>query len=199
MLEWLKEILGENYTEEIDSKVSAEIGKGFVSKSDFNQVNTAKKKAEEDVKARDEQLENLKKSTGDLEDLKQQITALQTQNADAQKAYEKEIAKIKLANAVDSALTKAGAKNNTAVKALMTDFLKDAQLGEDGAVKGLSEVIDNLAKAESTSFLFADGGGKFKGLNPGDAGGKAPPAAGKKPEDMSYEEICTYIESGNKL
>ena len=27
MLEWLKEILGDSYTEEIDKKVSAEIGK----------------------------------------------------------------------------------------------------------------------------------------------------------------------------
>lgn len=39
MLEWLKEILGDSYTEEIDSKVSAEIGKGFVSRADFNTKN----------------------------------------------------------------------------------------------------------------------------------------------------------------
>ena len=36
MLEWLKEILGTHYTEEIDKKVSAEIGRGFVAKADFN-------------------------------------------------------------------------------------------------------------------------------------------------------------------
>ena len=45
MLEWLKNILGEDYTDEVDAKVSAEIGKNFVTKADFNQVNTAKKKA----------------------------------------------------------------------------------------------------------------------------------------------------------
>ena len=56
MLEWLKNILGEAYTDEVDAKVSAETGKNFVSKADFNQVNTAKKKAEDDVKARDQQL-----------------------------------------------------------------------------------------------------------------------------------------------
>ena len=70
MLEWLKTILGDAYTEELDNKVSAEIGKNFVSKADFNAVNTAKKKAEDDVKARDQQLEDLKKSTGDVDALK---------------------------------------------------------------------------------------------------------------------------------
>ena len=74
MLEWLKNILGEAYTDEVDVKVSAEIGKNFVSKADFNQVNTAKKKAEDDVKARDQQLEDLKKSTGDAAALQEQIS-----------------------------------------------------------------------------------------------------------------------------
>lgn len=53
MLEWLKTILGGAYTDDVDAKVSAEIGKNFVSKADFNQVNAAKKKAEDDVKERD--------------------------------------------------------------------------------------------------------------------------------------------------
>lgn len=43
MLEWLKTILGDAYTDDIDKKVSAESVRGFVSKSDFNQANEAKK------------------------------------------------------------------------------------------------------------------------------------------------------------
>ena len=49
MLEWLKTILGDQYTEEIDKKVSEEIGKGFVSRSDFNTVNEAKKGLEKQI------------------------------------------------------------------------------------------------------------------------------------------------------
>ena len=49
MLDWLKPILGDAYTEEIDSKIAAEIGKGFVARADFNEVGTAKKKPEQDV------------------------------------------------------------------------------------------------------------------------------------------------------
>lgn len=36
MLEWLKTVLGDAYTPEIDTAVSQEIGKGFVARTDFN-------------------------------------------------------------------------------------------------------------------------------------------------------------------
>lgn len=205
MLEWLKNILGDGYTDEVDAKVSAEIGKNFVSKADFNQVNAAKKKAEDDVKTRDQQLETLKKSTGDTAALQEQITTLQTQNAEAKKTYEAELARVRLDGAVEAALTAAGAKNNTAVKALLADFLKDAKLDDSGAVKGLAAEIDTLAKADATAFLFntADENAQqqFKGMQPGAAGGKTPPAAGKEPKDMNYDELCAYLEAnpGAKL
>lgn len=204
MLEWLKNILGDGYTDEVDAKVSAEIGKNFVSKADFNQVNAAKKKAEDDVKTRDQQLETLKKSTGDTAALQEQITTLQTQNAEAKKTYEAELARVRLDGAVEAALTAAGAKNNTAVKALLADFLKDAKLDDSGAVKGLAAEIDTLAKADATAFLFntTDGNAQqFKGMQPGAAGGKTPPATGKEPKDMNYDELCAYLEAnpGAKL
>ena len=66
MLEWLKTILGDAYTEEIDKKVSEEIGKSFVARTDFNTVNTEKKALADTVKERDKQLETLKASTGDV-------------------------------------------------------------------------------------------------------------------------------------
>lgn len=36
-------ILGDGYTEDIESKIAQEIGKGFVSKADFNAVKTQQK------------------------------------------------------------------------------------------------------------------------------------------------------------
>lgn len=40
-LDWLKPILGDTYSDELDGKISAEIGKHFVSREDFNVKNTA--------------------------------------------------------------------------------------------------------------------------------------------------------------
>lgn len=196
MLDWLKPILGDKYTDDIDAKISAEIGKNFVAKSDFNQTNEAKKKAEADVKARDAQLEQLKTATGDVDALKAQIAELQQQNATARTEYEAQIKQMQLDSIVETALTAAGAKNNKAVKALLAEFLADAKIGADGTVKGLAAEIDNLAKAEGTAFLFkskADTNPQLSGMKPGDPGGNTPAPAVKEPKDMTYDELCTYL------
>lgn len=170
-LEWLKTILGDGYTEDIESKIAQEIGKGFVSKADFNAVKTQQKKLEDDLKTRDTQLEELKKATGTAEELTAQIAALQEQNRKDKQAHEAEVARIRLDAAVDKALTESGARNNIAVKALLAAFLKDAKMGDDGSVKGLAAEIETLAKGESTSFLFDNTkGAVIKGMKPGEAG-----------------------------
>ena len=170
-LEWLKTILGDGYTEDIESKIAQEIGKGFVSKADFNAVKTQQKKLEDDLKTRDTQLEELKKATGTADELTAQIAALQEQNRKDKQAHEAEVARIRLDAAVDKALTESGARNNIAVKALLAAFLKDAKVGEDGSVKGLAAEIETLAKGEGTSFLFDNTkGAVIKGMKPGEAG-----------------------------
>ncbi len=194
MLDWLKGILGDKYSDEIDTKISAEIGKNFVSKSDFNQANAAKKKAEDDLKERDNQLETLKSASGGTDALKKQIEDLQKQNADAKTEYEKQLTQMQLENAVDKALTAAGAKNNTAARALLAEFLTDAKLSPDGTVKGLAAEIESLAKNADTAFLFKEKNSTppITGMAPGTAGGSAPPAA-KEPKDMTYEELSAYL------
>ena len=52
MLEWLKTILGDNYSEEIDTAISGEIGKGFVSKANYDQRNTAYKDLQKKISHR---------------------------------------------------------------------------------------------------------------------------------------------------
>lgn len=192
MLEWLKTILGDAWTEEIDKKVSDEIGKGFVARADFNTLNTEKKALADTVKDRDKQLETLKASTGDTEALKQQIATLQADNAAATKAHEAEIKRLKVDTAVDLALAAAKAKNAKAVKALLE--LDNAELAEDGTVKGLSDQIKKLVESPESAFLFDTGKQQqsFKGFKPGE-GGDVPPAGGKDPKDMTYDELCAYL------
>lgn len=198
-LEWLGEILGEAYTEKIDEKVRNEIGKRFVAKDDYNTKVSELNAANEQLNERDTQLEALRKSTGDAAALQEQITALQTQTAEAKQEYEAELARVRLDSAVEAALTAAGAKNNTAVKALLADFLKDAKADDSGAVKGLAAEIETLSKAEATAFLFntADENGRqqFKGMQPGEAGGKTPPPQGTDFSKMSYSELSEYMKN----
>ena len=103
MLEWLKTILGDAYTPEIDTAVSQEIGKGFVSRTDFNATSGKLKEAEaqvgtleEQVKTHATQLSELKKSAGDTEALTKKITEMEEQAKTDKANYEKELAKVKL-------------------------------------------------------------------------------------------------------
>lgn len=191
MLDWLKTILGDAYTGEIDKKVSDEIGKNFVARSDFNTVNTEKKNLEDTVKDRDKQLDELKKSSGDNAELQAQIKKLQEDNKAASEAHDAEIKNLKVQNAVERALSAAGAKNIKAATALLND-LEKAELAEDGTVKGLDDQIKKLTESEETSFMFDAGKRQFKGFEPGE-GGDNGGGGGKKPEDMSYDELCVYL------
>ena len=117
MLAWLKEILGDAYTDDIEKKVSDEIGKGFVSRADFNTVNESKKGLEEEIGKRDKQLETLKQL--DAEGLQEKINTLQQENETTKQEYEKRITEIKFEHALSSALKGAKSKNDKAVQALL--------------------------------------------------------------------------------
>ena len=73
---WLKEIIGDAYTEDMDAAACQAIGKDFVARADFNAKNTRVKELEAQVgqleeaaKGHAKQLEELKKSAGDNEEL----------------------------------------------------------------------------------------------------------------------------------
>lgn len=194
MLDWLKAILGDAYTDDIDTKVSAEIGKSFVAKADFNTTNEAKKQLESSLAERDKQLKTLQESTGDAAALKEQIAQLQAANAAQAKTYAAEIKQLKINNAVETALVGAKAKNVKAAMALLN--LDKAELSEDGTVKGLAEQIKALTGGPDTGFLFetsSNKNGSFKGLNPAEGGDNGGSGA-KAPQEMSYTELCAYLE-----
>lgn len=194
MLDWLKTILGDAWTEEIDKKVSEEIGKNFVARADFNTLNTEKKSLADTVKARDQQLEELKKSSGDTAELKKQIEALQTENKTAAETHAKELNRLRVDTAVELALSAAKAKNVKAAKALLE--LDKAELAEDGTVKGLDEQIKKLAESPETGFMFEASKKpqqQLTGFVPGESG-DTPPSGSKDPKDMTYDELCAYLK-----
>lgn len=150
------------------------------------------------VKERDKQLEDLKKSAGDNAELQKQIEQLQTDNATAKANHESEMKQLKVEYAVEKALTGANAKNIKAVKALLD--LDDAKLDKDGNVKGLQEQIDKLVSGEDTKFLFnevqqSQQQQTFKGFQPGATSTGVKPGTEVDTSKMSYEELCAYMEA----
>lgn len=204
---WLKEIIGDAYTEEMDAAVCQAIGKDFVSRVDFNAKNTRVKELETQViqleeaaKGHAKQLEELKTVAGSNEELTRKIGELEQQNKADRANYEKELATIRLTAAVDAELTAAGAKNNTAVRALLTDYLKDAKI-VDGKVVAkvggesitLAAKVEALKKDAATDFLFGETEAKYSGWKPGDPDNRRKLGDGKKPSEMSYSELAAFL------
>lgn len=147
-----QKLISMGVSEDLAGQIMAELEGNFIPKTRFNEVNELKKSYMEQLKERDTQLEELKKSVGNEENLKKQIETLQKENKAKEDSFNAEIKKIKIDNAIDKALLDAKAKNIKAVKALLDT--SNAELLEDGTIKGLSESIKTLSENADTSFLF---------------------------------------------
>lgn len=191
-------------TDELATKIaeqSAEELKGYIPKTRFDEVNEAKKNAEELVKERDKQLDDLKKSSGDNEELKKQIEQLQEDNKATVKKYEADIKKMQIDNAVQAALKDAGAKNITAAVALLKDLDK-AELSDDGTIKGLAEQITELQKSES--YLFntkTESSQNVSGITPAGSGSTHVPGTVTKEQfnRMGYKERNELYNTNKEL
>lgn len=129
---------------------SAEELKGYVPKARFDEVNEAKKTAENTIKERDKQLEDLKKTAGDSEAMKKQIEDLQEANKLAEKEHEKAMKQLKREGIDTALLNEAGAKNAKAVMALMDAV--DEKLDDDAYKAERLKQIEAVKK--DNDYLF---------------------------------------------
>lgn len=185
--EFLKN-LGIEDKETLD-KIMSENGKDIQkAKGDKETLESEIKILKEQMKERDEQLENLKNATGDVESLKKEIETLQTQNKEQKEAHEKEVKDIKIHAILERVLTASGSLNNKATMALID--LAEAELTDDGEIKGLDEKIKALKEDEATSFLFSSKEDPLpRGFNPADSMQHGEAGGRKDVSEMSYEDF----------
>lgn len=161
--------------------------KDLIPKEKLAEYEEQLKAANSALNDRDKQLNILKREVGDNEELKNRISQLQEDNKQQKADYEAQITSIRLNAAVDAALTKAGARNIKAAKALLN--MDTISLGEKGEAVGLDEQLTELAKGEDTGFMFA----------PLSAAGFVPGSGvdfnDTDPKDMNYEQWCAYLEA----
>jgi hypothetical protein len=170
-----EEFISLGLTEEQATKAaaaSAEELKGFIPKARFDEVNTAKKTADDALKDRDKQLEDLRKSSGDAEALKEQITKLQTDNKTAADKYAADMKELQLSTALKMAL--GGKVHDPDIVAGLLDKTK-IELDDNGSVKaGLDDQLKALQTSKAFLFVPEDKGGsqfQFRGFNPPEGGG----------------------------
>ncbi|OME58218.1 hypothetical protein BSK59_08525 [Paenibacillus odorifer] len=193
-MDWLKDLLKAQGLSE--TQITAITGgvesnyKGWVPEHRFKEVNEAKKAAEDNLKDRDKQLDDLKKSSGDVGALKEQITKLQDDNKTATEKYEADMKELKLSTAVKLVLS--GQTHDPDIVAGLLDKTK-IELDDNGVVKGgLDDQLKSLR--ESKGFLFAEKQENkppaFRGTTPADtskpngSGGQQPENFGKRLADQ---------------
>lgn len=137
--------------------------KGYIPKSRFDEVNTAKADLEKQVKDRDTQLKDLKDAAKDSESLQAKITELETANKQTKADYEGRIKDMKLTSAIKDQLTDCKYPELVADKIDRTKLI----IADDGSVSGLSEQLKGVRDTYKELF------------NPA-VSGKTPPNNGKK-------------------
>lgn len=125
----------------------------YVPKSRFNEVNEEKKTLTATVADRDKQLETLKKSTGDLDALKNQIKSLQDANKKAQEEADAKMKELRINNAIKLAIVDKA--QDVDIVSSLFDKTK-LILGDDGKITGLDEQLKELQK--NKAFLFKQAG-----------------------------------------
>ena len=136
---------------------------------------------------RDTQLEGLKGV--DAEALQGEIEKLQTKNAEDKKAFESQLESMKLQGAVKDALIAANAKDISSVMKLLN--MDEVKFDKKGNLQGVDEQLETLKAGEFTKVFFGSTVTSPTGTNP--AGNSTPPT-GKKPSEMTYDELSKFIE-----
>ena len=117
MLEWLKDILGDGYTEEIDKQVSNEIGKAYAPRADLDSANEAKAAAEAQLADANKTIAGYKDM--DIDAIRQSAADWQTKAEQAQKDADARVAAVQFDARLDGAIGKRRGRSPKAIKALL--------------------------------------------------------------------------------
>lgn len=154
-MEWLKKLI-EKHTkdgvldvEALNKEIATEFPKHAVPKEQYNTLAETKTKLENDIKERDQQLEDLKKV--DAAGLQAEIARLQGENKTAKEKYDAEIKDLTLTNAIKLALN--GKVHDESIVSGLVDKTK-LIVSDDGKIVGLDDQIASLK--ESKAFLFKE-------------------------------------------
>lgn len=147
MLEWLKDILGDGYTEEIDKQVSDEIGKAYAPRADLDSANEAKAAAEAQLADANKTIAGYKDM--DIDAIRQSAADWQAKAEQAQKDADARVAAVQFDARLDGAIGKRRGRSPKAIKALLD---MDALRGSKNQDQDIDAALDALQK--DSGYLF---------------------------------------------
>ena len=167
-MEWLKEILkGLEGAEDLEKKIAGGIGKNFVSKDDFNTLNTTKKDLQTKITELQTAGGDAEKVKTELEDLKQKIA---DDKAAAELATKQAAQETEFQTRFTSVVGEQKWRDELTGNAVFAEF-KKALADETNKGKGDKDILDALTKDKnyfenpSKTPVFAGGTGSSPEYN----------------------------------
>lgn len=162
----IEELKALGLTDDQIKKVMASHGQSLNAAKDKTKADLDAKTAEVDnlnkqLKDRDKDIKNLKKSSGDNEELSKQLSDLQEKYKTDTANLNEQLAKTKLNGALAEAMSGTKARNADVVKKMLN--MDEISLNSEGQLIGLDEQISKLQ--ETDAYLF-DLGTKTSGTDP---------------------------------
>lgn len=162
MLDWLKDILGEQYTDDIDKKVSGEIGKAFVARSDFNAANEAKKGLEAQLADANKAIEDMKDNAGDAEKTAQAIADWEKKHQEDTERLKAENEGLKYTHNLETLSMKEKFSSEAARKTFVADLVAKKLPYEDGKLVGYDDFKKSYMETDPGAFVTEGGEDKNK-------------------------------------
>ncbi len=154
MLEWLKEILGDGYSEDVDKQVSAEIGKRFVSKNDFDTKNTELKGVKAQLDDANSTIQSYKDM--DIDGIKQAAADWETKYNDDTQKLKDDLAAANYGFAVKEAVSGLKFSSESAKKTFVADLTEKKLTLQDGKLLGLEDFTKAYQEADPGAFVPED-------------------------------------------
>ena len=127
MIEWMKEILGDAYTEDIDNKITARLTADYAPKADLEAANTAKSEAEAALAAANDKYKDV-----DIDALRADAEKYKAEAAQARKDADERVAAVQWRSAkairalLDVDTLKGSDKQDEAITAALAALQKDS-------------------------------------------------------------------------
>ena len=150
-----EELLEIGLTEEQATKVLAINGKDVERyKKSLESAKSDLTTAQEQLAQRDKDIEELKKSSGDVDGIKQQLADLQAKYTTETEQYQKQIADRDYADAVNRAIADKGVKfsSKAAEKAFIADLTANRLTVKEGVLDGFETYLKAQQDSDPTAF-----------------------------------------------
>ena len=153
-LEWLKPILGDAYTEKIEKAVSEQIGKGFVSRTDFNELKESKKSTDAQLSEANKTIESLQAADKDIEAVRKEAAEYKAKAEQAEKDAAEQLESYKFNAWFDGLVAQNHGRDGAVIRTLAGTERMDALRKSQNRDADGKALFDDLLK--NSAYAFED-------------------------------------------